>query len=133
VQCLRRPSRTRIPRWTAADRPALLHQLGCAALRSGQAADLTRKAMKFLFDLFPVILFFAMFKWGEGNPEAALALSDRYLSALIAGGSTTLQQAPILLATAVAILATVAQILYLIARGRRIEPMLWISLGVIAV
>jgi len=89
--------------------------------------------MKFLFDLFPVILFFAMFKWGENNPDAALALSDRYLSGLIAGGSATLQQAPILLATAVAILATVAQILYLVARGRKIEPMLWVSLGVIAV
>lgn len=89
--------------------------------------------MKFLFDLFPVILFFVMFKWGESNPEAALALSDRYLSALIAGGSATLQQAPILLATAIAILATVAQILYLVARGRKIEPMLWVSLGVIVV
>ncbi len=89
--------------------------------------------MKFLFDLFPVILFFVMFKWGESNPEAALALSDRYLSALIAGGSATLQQAPILLATAIAILATAAQIVYVLARGRKVDPMLWISLGVIAV
>lgn len=89
--------------------------------------------MKFLFDLFPVILFFVMFKWGESNPEAALALSDRYLSALIADGSATLQQAPILLATAVAILATVAQIAYLVVRGKKVEPMLWISLAIIAV
>lgn len=89
--------------------------------------------MKFLFDLFPVILFFAMFKWGESNPEAALALSDRYLSALIAGGTTTLQQAPILLATAIAIVGTAAQILYLLARGKKVEPMLWISLAIIVV
>ncbi|HVL76204.1 MAG TPA: septation protein A [Noviherbaspirillum sp.] len=89
--------------------------------------------MKFLFDLFPVILFFAMFKWGESNPEAALALSDRYLSALIAGGGATVEQAPILLATAVAILATAAQILYLVARGKKVESMLWISLAIIAV
>ena len=89
--------------------------------------------MKFLFDLFPVILFFVMFKWGESNPEAALALSDRYLSALIAGGSATLQQAPILLATAIAILATIAQIVYVLARGRKVDSMLWVSLGVITV
>jgi intracellular septation protein len=89
--------------------------------------------MKFLFDLFPVILFFVMFKWGESNPEAALALSDRYLSALIAGGGATLAQAPILLATAVAIVATAAQIVYLLARGKKVEPMLWISLAIIAV
>ena len=27
--------------------------------------------MKFLFDLFPVILFFGVFKWAEGHPSAA--------------------------------------------------------------
>ena len=26
---------------------------------------------KFLFDLFPVILFFVIFKWGQGNPARA--------------------------------------------------------------
>ena len=27
--------------------------------------------MKFLFDLFPVILFFGIFRWGEKNSQAA--------------------------------------------------------------
>lgn len=89
--------------------------------------------MKFLFDLFPVILFFAMFKWGEGNPEAAQALADQYLSVLIAGGTASPTQAPILLATAIAMLATVMQIIYLVARGKKVENMLWISLGIITV
>ena len=88
--------------------------------------------MKFLFDLFPVILFFVMFKWGENNPDAALALSDRYLSGLIADGTSTLTQAPILLATAIAIIATALQILYLLARRKKVEPMLWVSAGIIA-
>lgn len=60
--------------------------------------------MKFLFDLFPVILFFVAFQvW------------DIYV------------------ATGAAIAATVVQIGWLALRGRRIEPMLWASLGIIVV
>lgn len=89
--------------------------------------------MKFLFDLFPVILFFVIFKWGEGNLDSAHALANQTLSWLIADGGGTPAQAPILLATAAAILATACQILYLIARGKKVEPMLWISAAIIAV
>jgi intracellular septation protein len=60
--------------------------------------------MKFLFDLFPVILFFVAFKF-----------SDIYV------------------ATGVAIAATVAQVGWLKLRGRKVEPMLWASLGIIVV
>jgi intracellular septation protein len=58
--------------------------------------------MKFLFDLFPVILFFAVFK-----------LSDIYI------------------ATAAAIGATFLQIGALALLKKKIEPMLWISLVII--
>lgn len=57
--------------------------------------------MKLLFDLFPVILFFAVFKIAGASPEAAQAFGSQYLSGLVSGGEVTLQQAPILLATAV--------------------------------
>lgn len=87
--------------------------------------------MKFLFDLFPVILFFAMFKWGEGNPDAAQALAQQYLSGLVSGGAATSAQAPIMLATAIAILATFAQIGYLLIRRRKVDTMLWVSLAII--
>lgn len=60
--------------------------------------------MKFLFDLFPVILFFAVFKL-YGIYEA----------------------------TAVAIVATVAQIGWVYFKHRKVEPMLWVSLAVIVV
>ena len=60
--------------------------------------------MKFLFDLFPVILFFAAFQ-----------LWDIYV------------------ATAVAIAASFTQIGWLALRRRRIDPMLWASLGIIVV
>ncbi len=60
--------------------------------------------MKFLFDLFPVVLFFAAFK-----------LQGIYV------------------ATAVAIAATFAQIGWVWFRHRRVDTMLWVSLAVIAV
>jgi intracellular septation protein len=55
------------------------------------------------------------------------------MGGLIAGGHVTAAQSPIMLATAVAILATVLQIAYLLVRGRKVDGMLWISLVVIAV
>ena len=60
--------------------------------------------MKFLFDLFPVLCFFAVY-W----------VSD------------------IFVATATAIVATLGQVAWLRLRKRRIEPMLWVSLALIIV
>lgn len=60
--------------------------------------------MKFLFDIFPVLLFFAAFK-----------LYDIYV------------------ATAVAIAATFVQIGWVWLRHRKVDNMLWMSLGVIVV
>ena len=89
--------------------------------------------MKFLFDLLPVILFFIVYKFADGHQEAAHALAVQYMGGLISGGSITAEQSPIMLATAVGIVATVLQILYLLARGRKVDGMLWLSLGVIVV
>ncbi|GAB3452943.1 septation protein A [Massilia terrae] len=89
--------------------------------------------MKFLFDLFPVILFFLVYKLGEGHQEAAHAFATQYLGTLVSGGQLTAAQSPIMLATAVGIVATMLQIGYLLARGRKVDGMLWLSLGVIAV
>ena len=60
--------------------------------------------MKFLFDLFPVILFFVAFKFGG-----------------------------IYVATGVAIAATFGQIGWLKMRGRKVDTMMWVSLGIIVV
>ena len=88
--------------------------------------------MKFLFDLFPVILFFGIFRWGENNSQAAQEIVTQKLSWLMSGGVTA-AQAPIILATAVAIVATFGQIGYLLARRKKVDPMLWVSLIVIVV
>jgi len=60
--------------------------------------------MKFLFDLFPVALFFV-----------AIQIWD------------------IFVATAVAIGASILQVGWLLARRKKVEPMLWASLGIIVV
>ena len=60
--------------------------------------------MKFLFDLFPVILFFIAFKYGD-----------------------------IFVATGVAIAATFVQIGWVWFRHRKVDNMLWVSLGIITV
>jgi intracellular septation protein len=87
--------------------------------------------MKFLFDLFPVILFFAAFKLAEQNPDAAAAFASSLLGGM--GGTVADSQAPILLSTIVAILATFGQVAWLTVRGRKVDTMLWVSLGIIVV
>ena len=89
--------------------------------------------MKFLFDLFPVILFFLVYKLGQGHEAAAHDFAMQYLSGLAAGGQITADQSPIVLATVAAILATIVQIGYLLVRRQKVDGMLWISLVVILV
>lgn len=60
--------------------------------------------MKFLFDLLPVILFFVAFQF-----------------------------AGIYVATGIAIVTTIAQVLWMWLRHRKVEPMQWVSLAIIVV
>ncbi len=84
--------------------------------------------MKFLFDLLPVILFFGAYKLAGANPEASHALAVQWL-----GGGIAITQAPILIATAVAIVATFGQIALVWTRHRKVDTMLWVSLAIIVV
>lgn len=88
--------------------------------------------MKFLFDLFPVILFFASFKIAEGRPQAAADLIIPILGAIGLDATVSLQQAPILLATLVVIVATAMQIGWVWLRHGKVDKMLWISLVLVA-
>ena len=60
--------------------------------------------MKFLFDIFPVILFFAAFKGAEYFPDGALSLASSFM-----GDGVTATTAPVFIATVTAILATILQ------------------------
>ncbi|MBT9611777.1 MAG: septation protein A [Burkholderiales bacterium] len=83
--------------------------------------------MKILFDLFPIILFFAAFKLAGSNPEEANAL------AVAIGYHADIKQIPILMATAIAIAATFLQIGWVWFRHGKVDAMLWVSLGLIVV
>ena len=89
--------------------------------------------MKLLFDFLPIALFFAVFKYAESQPEWAAAFASQHLGILVSGGLVGPAEAPVLLATVVVILATLAQVMWLAARRQRIEPMLWVSLALVVV
>ena len=89
--------------------------------------------MKLLLDFLPLILFFVAFKGAEGNPEAAAAFATQHFGFLVQGGVVGPKEAPVLLATVVVMLATLAQALVLKLRGQKIDLMLWISLALVVV
>jgi intracellular septation protein len=89
--------------------------------------------MKVLFDLFPVLLFFLAYTGAKRAPDTASSIVTNLLTGLGAGGGVAAEQAPILLATAVAIVATFGQVGWVLLRGRKVDKMLWISLGIIVV
>lgn len=82
---------------------------------------------KFLFDFFPIILFFAAYKIAGSYPQTTTELAAGV------GYSASAKQLPILFATAIAILASFLQIGWLALRRHTIDKMLWVSLGIIVV
>ncbi|HEY6134965.1 MAG TPA: septation protein A [Rubrivivax sp.] len=89
--------------------------------------------MKLLFDFLPIILFFATFKYAEGDKAWASAFASSHLGFVVAGGTVGPEEAPVLLATVVVIVATLAQVLWLKLRGRKVDTMLWVSLALVVV
>ena len=89
--------------------------------------------MKFLFDLFPLIAFFAAFKLGGMYEAATHDFVQQYLSGFVSGGLIKADQAPWILATLVGIIATACQVSYLLLRGRKVDGMLWLSLFIFVV
>ncbi|WP_431265660.1 septation protein A [Roseateles chitinivorans] len=87
--------------------------------------------MKLLLDFLPLLLFFVTFKYADGRPDAAAAFATEHLGFLVSGGKVGATEAPVLLATLVVMLATISQVLFLKLRGRKVDLMLWISLGLV--
>lgn len=83
--------------------------------------------MKILFDLFPVILFFAVFKLAGSNPDTAQALATQL------NYPADPAHLPVLFATATAIIATLAQIIWVKWRHDKVDTMLWVSFAIIVV
>ncbi|MEY4751869.1 MAG: hypothetical protein RIQ60_4083 [Pseudomonadota bacterium] len=89
--------------------------------------------MKLLLDFLPIILFFICFNQAEKHAEAAAGLATDWFGFMVSGGVVGAKEAPVLLATVVVIVATMAQVLYLKLRGRKVDTMLWVSLVLVTV
>ena len=89
--------------------------------------------MKLLFDFLPILLFFGAFKYAERHKDWASAFATEHLGFVVSGGVVGPGEAPVLLATVVVIVATLAQVAFLMARGRKVDVMLWVSLGLVVV
>ena len=89
--------------------------------------------MKLLFDFLPIILFFAAFKVAGSDKESAAAFASEHFGFLVSGGQVRPDDAPVLLATLVVIVATLAQVVILKLLSRKVETMLWVSLALVVV
>jgi intracellular septation protein len=89
--------------------------------------------MKLLADFLPIILFFGTFKYTESHKDWAAAFAAEHFSFLVSGGVIGAGEAPVLLATAVVIVATLVQVLVLKLRRRKVDTMLWVSLVLVVV
>ena len=89
--------------------------------------------MKLLLDFLPLILFFVAFKGAEGNPDMAAAFATEHFGFLVQGGVVGPSEAPVLLATVVVMIATLAQVAILKLQRKKVDLMLWISLALVVV
>ena len=89
--------------------------------------------MKLLFDFLPIILFFVAFKFADANKAAAAAFATSHFGFMVSGGVVGPEEAPVLLATVVVVIATLAQVAWLLARGKKIDMILWVSLALVVI
>ena len=89
--------------------------------------------MKILFDFLPIILFFGMFKYAEAHTDWAARFASEHFGFVVSGGVVGTEEAPVLLATVVVIVATVVQIGTLLAQRKKIDMMLWITFVLVVV
>jgi intracellular septation protein len=89
--------------------------------------------MKLLFDFLPIILFFIAFKVADRSKEAAAAFATSHFGFMVSGGIVGPEEAPVLLATVVVVIATLAQVAWLLARGKKIDMILWVSLALVVI
>lgn len=89
--------------------------------------------MKLLLDFLPILLFFGTYKYAEAHKDWAGAFATEHFGFIVSGGMVGEKEAPVLLSTLVVIVATGLQVAWLKARGKKVDTMLWVSLGLIVV
>ncbi len=89
--------------------------------------------MKFVSDFFSLLLFFVVYLLGEQFPEQAQRYAGQLLGGLTRGGAIPAEQASILLAIAVAIVAFTVQIAWLLATRKKVSVVQWVSFAILLV
>ncbi len=89
--------------------------------------------MKLFLDFLPLILFFGVFKIADLHAADAARYATEHLGFVVSGGIVGVDEAPVLLATVVVIVATLLQISVLLLMRRKVDSMLWATFGLIAV
>lgn len=89
--------------------------------------------MKFVSDFFSLLLFFAIYLVGEQFPEQAHRYATALLGGITRGGEIPQDQASILLAIAVAIVAFAVQIVWTLATRRKVTVVQWVSFAILVV
>ena len=62
--------------------------------------------MKLLLDFLPILFFFGTFKYAEAHKDWAAAFATEHFGFIVSGGAVGANEAPVLLATVVVIVAT---------------------------
>ncbi len=89
--------------------------------------------MKILFDFLPLVFFFVTYKVAGRLPDQGAGFATQWLGTLVQGGIVGATEAPALLATVVVLVATLVQVTWMKATGRKIDLMLWVGLALIVV
>jgi intracellular septation protein len=89
--------------------------------------------MKLLLDFLPIILFFGTFRYADAHKDWAAAFATDHLGFLVSGGVVGMNEAPVLLATVVVMVATLTQVALMLVMRMKIHVMLWVSLGLVIV
>jgi len=92
-----------------------------------------RPRMKLLLDFLPILLFFGTFKYAEKNAQWAADYATEHFGFLVSGGVVGTEEAPVLLATLIVILATLVQVAVQLVRGKKVDMMLWVTFGLVVV
>ena len=82
--------------------------------------------MKLLFDLFPVAAFFIAYRIGKSFPDESAAFVAAAFGP-VAVSATFPDLVAVIIATTIAIIATLLQVTWLLARRQQVKPMLWLS------
>ena len=82
--------------------------------------------MKLLFDLFPVAAFFIAYRIGKSFPEESATFVAAAFGP-VAASATFPDLVAVIVATTIAIVATLLQVGWLLVRRQPVKPMLWLS------